>query len=457
MENIETYWQAVSYATGVISIVVEGWFFCYYVTPFLTKNKRNELVGISYSGVMVVVYFIPLLVFYPRILGGITAFLVMCTIDRKNISQKIFLVITMYLLQRIAQGISLVPRSLMFSLCINTGYMAARTSLQFIMYIFVELLTCLLRGLLLYWMVHGIHKVYVNKRENVSRRELLLLLSMLFTVLTGYFAFSAFSDIYVKDTGVYIWNEHKGYNLLETIYQIVSCSAIFVTIVVYQRIKKKQKEEKENMILTEQIENIKNHIGEVEKLYSDIRGLKHDMGNHISVLENLFMKNEKDEVDRYLSELKTKWGEDITNIKTGNPVTDVILTKKQKDAEERGITFTCDFFYPSGTRLEAFDFSVMLNNAIENALEGTEGSSNPFVSVISYRKKNAFMIEIKNSIYKAVELDKETGLPASTKPDRKNHGFGLANIRKVAQKYYGDIDIEQKDNTFLLSILLMVE
>lgn len=457
MENIEMYWQVVSYAAGVISIVIEGYFFYYFVTPFLTKNKINKLVGISYSSVMVVLYFIPLLVFYPRIFAVLTAFLVMCTIDRKNISQKIVLVITMYLLQWIAQGMSLIPRSLIFSFFVNTEYMTARILLQFIMYIFAELLTCLLRGLLLYWMVYGIHKVYVNKRENVSRRELLLLLSMLFTVLAGYFAFSVFSDIYVKDTGVYIWNEHKGYNLLETTYQIVSCFALFVTIVAYQKIKEKQKEEKENVILTEQIENIKTHIGEVEKLYSDIRGLKHDMGNHISVLENLFMKNEKDEVDKYLSELKMKWGESVTNIKTGNPVTDVILTQKQEDAKKRGITFTCEFFYPPGIRLEAFDVSVMLNNAIENALEGTEGSSNPFVSVISYRKKNAYMIEVENSTQKAVELNEETGLPVSTKSDGKNHGFGLTNIRKMAQKYYGDIDIEQKDNTFLLSILLMVE
>lgn len=457
MENIEMYWQVVSYATGVISIVIEGYVFYYFVTPFLTENKINKLVGISYSGVMVVLYFIPLLVFYPRISGVLTAFLVMCTIDRKNISQKIFLVIIMYLLQWITQGISLLPRSLMFSFFINTEYMTTRVLLQFIIYIFVELITCLLRGLLLYRMVYRIHKVYVNKRENVSGRELLLLLSMLLTVLTGYFAFSVFSEIYVKDTGTYIWNVHKGYNLLETIYQIISGITLFAAIVVYQKIKEKQREEKENVILTEQIENIKTYIGEVERLYRDIRGLKHDIGNHISVLENLFMKNEKEEADKYLSELKMKWSEGVANIKTGNPVTDVILTQKQKEAEERGITFICEFFYPSETKLEAFDVSVMLNNAIENALEGTEGSSNPFAAVISYRKKNAYMIEIKNSIQKTVELNKETGLPESTKTDRKNHGFGLANIRKIAQKYYGDIDMEQKNNTFVLSILLMVE
>ena len=65
--------------------------------------------------------------------------------------------------------------------------------------------------------------------------------------------------------------------------------------------------------------------------------------------------------------------------------------------------------------------------------------------------------EVKNSILKTVEIDGETGLPETTKEDKESHGFGLANIRKVAQKYYGDIDINQDENSFTLTVMLMVE
>ena len=98
---------------------------------------------------------------------------------------------------------------------------------------------------------------------------------------------------------------------------------------VYQKLKEKQREENVNILLTEQIENTKQHISEVEKLYGDIRALKHDMGNHISVLENLFIKNETEEFESYLTELKTTYCVGVEGIKTGNPVTDVILTQKQ--------------------------------------------------------------------------------------------------------------------------------
>ena len=100
---------------------------------------------------------------------------------------------------------------------------------------------------------------------------------------------------------------------------------------------------------------------------------------------------------------------------------------------------------------------MILNNALINAVEGITGCSNPYISISSYRKKNAYIIEVRNSIKKKVVLNEETGLPETTKKDKVNHGFGLVGIRKIAQKYYGGIDIEQNKNNFLLSVMLMME
>jgi len=166
-------------------------------------------------------------------------------------------------------------------------------------------------------------------------------------------------------------------------------------------------------------------------------------------------EQEYSELKEYLSELKATFSMSVEGIKTGNPVTDVILTQKQKEAEEKGIDFECKFIYPVDTNINAFDVSVILNNAIENAFEGIRGCDNPYVSVSAYSKKNAYMLEVKNSINHNVEIDQETGLPETTKKDKGSHGFGLTNIRKVARKYYGDIDISQDKNSFTLTIMLL--
>ncbi len=100
---------------------------------------------------------------------------------------------------------------------------------------------------------------------------------------------------------------------------------------------------------------------------------------------------------------------------------------------------------------------MILNNAITNAFEGVKGCKNPYVSVSAHCKKNAYMLEVTNCISKSVEINNETGLPETTKKDKGSHGFGLVNIRKVAQRYLGDIDISQGDGNFTLTVMLMVE
>lgn len=65
------------------------------------------------------------------------------------------------------------------------------------------------------------------------------------------------------------------------------------------------------------------------------------------------------------------------------------------------------------------------------------------------------MIRIKNSFSGVRSIDEESGLPVTTKTGGQGHGLGLVNIRKTAQKYQGDIDIEQDNKE--LSVMLLVQ
>ena len=455
MDHIETYWAIANHITAIINILLEAWMFYKFVMPFM--KKRASFVGISYLLAMLVIYGIPQEVKYAHLIGILVACIAMCLVERRNIKQKIFLATSMYLFRWVVYGVTLVLRDIMFAVFINTPYMLLHPVKQLITYIIVEMVYYGIAITVMYFVIKVIHKVYTNKKEDISGKELVLLFATLLTVMMGYFTFNFISDVYLDDMQLYVWNVHPEYVLLRVLYQIVSFAAILIAIVIYQKMKEKQQEEKVNILLAEQIENTKQHISEVEKLYGDIRALKHDMGNHISVLENLFIKNETEEFEKYLGELKLAWNESEAEIKTGNPVTDVILTQKQKEAEQKGIYFRCKFVYPADTNINAFDVSVILNNAIANAFEAIKGCENPYISVSAYRKKNAYMMEVTNCISKRVEIDNETGLPETTKNDKGSHGFGLTNIRKVARKYQGDLDISQSNNSFTLTVMLMTE
>ena len=103
---------------------------------------------------------------------------------------------------------------------------------------------------------------------------------------------------------------------------------------------------------------------------------------------------------------------------------------------------------------QAFDLSVILNNALDNCMENVSGE-NPYISLSSFRKNSIFMITIKNR-YEGELNYKDSDLPETTKSG-KEHGIGLHNIRRVARMYMGDISLEQENQEVVLSIMLQVE
>lgn len=455
---MEKYWAVSSHISSILGIGATAFCFSHFIKPFLRKKRAAECVGIIYFTVMLILYGIPYEMesVFAYGVGALAVFSGMYAIEHRNPEQKVFLAITAYILKWIAGGIAIIPRNILMDFFLNSGKVAARPRLQLGIYVVIELLYILLRVCIMLVFADLINRKYTSKKENMTRSEFVLMLSPLLSVMTGYWFFSFFEHAYEHDLQMYIWNAYTEYEWFLALYQVTSYGAILTTIIIFQKIKGAQREEKEKAILEGQAAELKRHISEVEKLYGNIRSLKHDIGNHMMTLDHLCQKNKYEEAQEYAAYLKMQIQETICEIKSGNPVTDVILTEKKAEAEEKGISFACDFFYPEKTKVNAFDVSIILNNAINNAIEAAECCKKPYIKITSYCKKNVYMIDIENASEKMVILDEESGLPQTTKKDTQLHGFGIANIQKVAQKYMGDIDIEQGEGNFKLSIMLII-
>ncbi len=451
------WWDLEGVCSTVISIIVTGILYCYCVKPFLQEKKYLWLAGVSYIFMLFVLYF-----GYPifhidgllaEMIGVFVMSSVLCFFDRHNLYQKIFLAIVMCLANPISDGILAVGERVLRAVLIQSAH--GRPVRQFVFFVLYDILDGILNIVVMVYLFRLVDRLYVYK-NSMGKRELGLLLATPLLALLGNLAFHFFSRVYESDTGTYIWNIHREYDGFFILYELLSFAAVIIALCAYQEIKKAGRQEKENARLSEQVASTKRHIEEIERLYQEAGRLRHDMGNHIMTLENLLLRNETEESAKYLLHLKEQLKEITPEIRSGNPVTDVILYERQKEAKRQQIRFDCDFQYPRETSVNAFDISVILNNALANAMEAAEGKKDAFISVVSYRNKNAYIIEIRNCFEGTLALDKISGLPLTTKPDKENHGFGLTNIRKIARKYSGEISIEQEGNVFLLSIMLLL-
>ena len=459
---MEIYFELTARLYGILKIIIYGLLYSRFITPFLHNKQAVRTAKIVYICTMSSLYLIPFVVhgIFAYALGTLTFFAVICLYDRRNLEQKIFLFFFLYLVEWTSHGILAVPRELLFRGTMILGPVVNLSeSAYFGFFLLNESCLALCQYFVMRTLLSIMGRIYLFKKENMSKKELGLMLVIPISVIVGYFSFVFFSDVYLEDTKRYIQDRHASFIWVVALYQTISYVALMAAVTFYQDMKKNHRREKENAVLAGQLKSMQKHIGEVEALYRDIRGMRHDMGNHIMMLENLCQKDRQEEAIDYLETLKEQFREVEAEIKSGSPVTDILLAESKKEAESRGISFQCDFYYPEGGTVNAFDVSIILNNALNNAIEGAAACESadrkPFVHISSFREKNAYIIEVTNSLKEPVLLEEESGLPVTTKEDNGKHGYGLNNIRRVAQKYFGDIAIEQKDETFLLQVMMM--
>lgn len=458
MADAEIFWKIV-HEIGVMAVAVgTGCCLCFLVRPFMLRQRFVGLVGVPYVVVLLILRMIPTEISnalaYAAAVGA--SGIVMCIIERRNYRQKIFLFVTFFLLRWISMGLAtLIYRQTSEFFLQLRAVAALGIRGQFAFFVGMTLFHAGVHLVFVWLAVWIIRRVYVYREEELTGRELILYLFPSLSVMMGYIVLEVCERLYEADTHIYLADAHISYEYIRNVYQIISFVAIVGMIVIFQKVRSSQEERRQVELLVGQISQMKQHIAEVEGLYQDIRSLKHDMGNHLMTIGNLYQNQEREAAEEYAESLKKQWQKSVEEIHTGNPVTDVIVAGQKKSAQKKGIVFQCDFHYPEQTVLDVFDVSVILGNALTNALDAAEGCASSFVSLRSSRTKNAFLIEVRNRMAGTCRIDAQSGLPVTTKPGA-GHGYGLANIRKVAEKYHGGMDICQENDTFLLRVLLNI-
>lgn len=456
MSLVEKCWMVTSKISVIALLMITGIYFGKFVCPYIKKKKGAVAVSIVYITIMLVLYMIPPQIdnFSAYLIGVIAAFLAMYVEDRRNIYQKIFLAITFFSIRWLTVAMAgrlddLVTKALVFR-----NMSAEKVWLQYGLYVGTRVLDIVLCIAFIAVAIGLINKAYIYKKDEMSVKEMVMLIIPSLVGVTGYGILQYYLMIYERDTGKNLIDTYGFYGALSFLHYLISIVAILVVIVMFQNWKEMQEEQRGQELVLNQISDMKKHIEEVEKLYRDIRSMRHDMGNHIQTLEHLVAHNNMDDATEYLEHLKNEWDEVSPEIKTGSPVIDVILMEKLREAKERQIRFLSDFHYPHNTKLNAFDLSEIMNNALNNCMENVSGDD-PYISISSFRKNSIFMITIKNSFGGQLNFG-DSDLPETTKSGRE-HGIGLNNIRRVARMYMGDISLEQGNEEVILSIMMQVE
>ena len=181
--------------------------------------------------------------------------------------------------------------------------------------------------------------------------------------------------------------------------------------------------------------------------YNEMRALRHDFRNQISVAYDLIKHGETEAAERYLDSLSGK----ISRYSyTGNLFIDSMLNMKQRYAEQRQIAFQTKVSLSRRTGLDPVELCRILGNALDNAIEECERmEGSRFVEVSLSHTDEKLIIIITNSC--SPDHDEKF---RSRKTDKKHHGIGLISIQKSVERLGGLLQYGFQGDVFTMTIVL---
>ena len=202
-----------------------------------------------------------------------------------------------------------------------------------------------------------------------------------------------------------------------------------------------------------QQELIETHYREVENMYRQMRGWRHDYRGHIQAMKALLSAGDLDGLKDYLDKLDTDLNTVDTVIKTGNPMADAILNSKISLAQSRGITVKADAHVPVGLRMSEIDLCCILGNLFDNAIEASMALPEEERLIRVYMEMKGTQLYISFTNFTAGKKLRKTGkVYKSTKGE--GHGFGLVRIDKIIEQLDGYLSRNSEDGAFTTEILI---
>ena len=202
-----------------------------------------------------------------------------------------------------------------------------------------------------------------------------------------------------------------------------------------------------------QRELIEPHYREVENMYRQIRGWRHDYRNHIQMMKVLAANGDMDALKVYLDELDTDLNTVDTVVKTGNPMADAILNSKISLARSRNIPTQVDAHIPVKLKMSELDLCCIIGNLFDNAMEASMALPEEKRMIRVYMDMKGTQLYISFTNFTAAKKLSKVGKGFKTSKG-EGHGFGLVRIDDIVSRYDGYLSRNSEDGAFTTEILI---
>lgn len=292
---------------------------------------------------------------------------------------------------------------------------------------------------------------YIKKRDKI--------IEWLKNLPTRYYLIGFLCSFMATGLTSYVEMEMEGRNYNErimiSILMMVTVELLYIMCIgaaVIATFCKNYKEE--SLLKDEYLRLSKQHYETLLKNTQEIRSLRHDMQSHVNALSYFSKEKDWEKLQAYIEEVNEnaqKVRPYTVNVNHGfiNAILEDSLSKEPE------IAFSCDGKIPSDIQIDDFDLCTIFSNLIRNAVEACNRlpeDAKKWIHLDLYMLQDNLYIRMENPVMSEINVQKLEG--STSKEDKKNHGFGIYNLKNAVEKYQGEVSFDCEDQKFIAEIVL---
>ena len=205
-----------------------------------------------------------------------------------------------------------------------------------------------------------------------------------------------------------------------------------------------------------QRELIETHYQEVENMYRQTRGWRHDYRNHIQTMKAYAAQGDLEAIKKYLDMLDVDLNTVDTVVKTGNSMADAILNSKISLAKARNIPVKVDAHIPVQLKMSELDLCCIIGNLFDNAIEASMKLPEEERLIRVYMDMKGTQLYISFTNFTAGGKLSKVGKGFRTSKG-EGHGFGLVRIDAIVERLEGYLSRNSEEGAFTTEILIPQE
>lgn len=202
-----------------------------------------------------------------------------------------------------------------------------------------------------------------------------------------------------------------------------------------------------------QIAYQKERYAQLGAAYKTNRRLIHDTKKHYFILQEHLKRQEYGELRQYLQASMEDIENTYTEINTGNLVIDAFVSNFKNITQTGGIQFSSTLQVdPDRIPVNDYDLCVILGNLLDNSLNACRKNAavqNHIALTVTVNENDIFYIHMENT------YDHAENPTTQQESDFREHGYGIANIQNIVEKYHGFVKYEFGD-LFSMDIIIPI-